>query len=138
MAGAERPRPKIGVLIWLVHARPWALAIDWRAAYGRAWQPLTMRVWRDGVTRARIGAGTAWDMTREILRDPGTHSYAALAGWTHMPGQAEQVAWALGDHKRGEMPPWQSQDPLASRRAQPRSRQLEDRERLKRLWHIND
>ena len=103
------------------------------------WHPVTFDAWTRGA-EPNLDWGTAWELTREILRDRESHSFAALAGWAYIPSGAERAAWDL--MSRGKYRPWtdRAQDiirpphqiTLLSKR------QREDREKLKRIFHIED
>lgn len=99
---------------------------------------MTMRRWRAGEPADDVGAAEAWEMTREILRDPRSHSYAAVAGWNQIPRDADILAWAVTAAKNHGKAPWEGIDPLRREHPHPRARQLADRDRLREMWGIKD
>lgn len=80
-------------------------------------------------------------MTRVILADRSSHSFAALAGWTYAPTGAERALWDL-NAGRAKYRPWtdKARDPLRPPHqvSMMSESQREDRERLKRFFHIED
>lgn len=97
-----------------------------------------MGAWRAGEAPVDVGAAVAWEMTREILRDPRTHSYAAIAGWNTIPRDADILTWAVSAAQSHGRPPWTGIDPLRREHPHPRARQLADRDRLRDMWNIHD
>ena len=93
-----------------------------------------------------MGVGLAWELTREILRDHTSNSYAALAGWSYTPTGAEIALWdGLEMEKRVRRRGWRPwkdvPDPL---RAKPmedprrRAERLRRRQRLRERYHITE
>lgn len=121
---------------------------DWIQSYGTLYRPLTLTEWlrSDGKpTRRAIGWGRAWALTREILKNHYSHSYASLAGWSYIPAPEEVAMWDQAEAdkrlKRRGWRPWL--DPRSSqfgsgKPQRPRSEVLKDRERLKARFHIQD
>ena len=133
-----RTGPKSACLAQLWNRHRAELAYDWIRAYGRIYRPVRFDEWLEG-QRPRTDWGLAWELTREILKDRTSHSWAALNGMTYAPGDAEQAAWLqVPPRKR----PWSDHvnDPLRppARTHGLTRRQREDRERLKRYFHIED
>lgn len=96
--------PKSLILIDLCLNHPAAIQYDWIAAWGR---PLDL---------THQPLYEAWPMCREILKNHDTsHAYAALAGMSYLPGQAEQLIHALNQtRQRRTTPAWMKPDPLTS------------------------
>ncbi|KFI92433.1 hypothetical protein BISA_0833 [Bifidobacterium saguini DSM 23967] len=97
--------------------------------------------------KANISLGKAWRLTREILKDHRSHSYAALAGWSYIPSDGEIALWDRmeleGRLKRRGWRPWADRhnDPFAPvhvETRETRERRLERRSRLKQRYHITD
>lgn len=89
----------------------------------------------------------AWRMTREILKDHTSHSWAAFNGWTYTPTAAEQALWDRleleGRLKRKNWRPWTDprNDPFGTRRTETRAEhaaRLERRHRLNQRFHITE
>ena len=87
----------------------------------------------------------AWELTRELLRDHTSHSFAALAGWAYAPTGAEIALWDRyeleGRLRRPGWRPWleRRNDPL--RPAEPetaRRERLARRRRLNAFYHITE
>lgn len=119
--------------------------------WGRVYRPFTLDRWlnapRDAKPRANVGFGRAWRMTREILRERTSHSYAALAGWTYIPTGAEAALWDRFDlEKRLQRKGWRpwadkSRDPFREERmetAARRGERMRRRRRLRERYHITD
>lgn len=90
--------------------------------------------------------GRAWGLTREILRDRTSNSFAALAGWYYIPTGAEIALWDQmeleGRLKRKGYRPWADSrsDFLGlpnPETGEQRRERLERRDRLKDRYHIH-
>lgn len=44
------------------------------------------------VIRREIPLGRAWALTRELLRDPDSHTFASVQGWAFVPGPEARAA----------------------------------------------
>lgn len=93
-----------------------------------------------------MGFGKAWGLTREILRDRTSNSFAALAGWSYIPTGAEIALWDQmeleGRLKRKGYRPWADSrsDFLESpnpETGEQRRERLKRRDRLKDRYHIH-
>jgi len=79
-------------------------------------------------------------LTREILKDHTSHSWMALQNAVYTPSAAEQAIWMTAPERQKR--PWfdHAHDPL--RTPTPTHnltrRQRDDRERLKKIFHITD
>lgn len=97
--------------------------------------------------RASMSLGRAWMLTREILKDHTSNSFASLAGWAYVPTGAEIALWDMmeleGRLKRKGYRPWADprndflREPNLETSSQRRER-LERRSRLKKRFHIDD
>lgn len=87
-----------------------ALAYDFRTILGL---PLHL------VTSRRMRWAEAWGYVSELLRDPRTHTYAAIQGWSYVPSAAEVAGmdqiemWANAKRARNTVPirldrPWET------------------------------
>ncbi|PJM72332.1 hypothetical protein CS006_10365 [Bifidobacterium primatium] len=94
-----------------------------------------------------MGYQLAWELTRELLRDHTSASYAALAGWAYTPTGAETAMWDRleleGLLKKRGYRPWKDRrnDTLRAHRLEdPRKRRerLARRQRLKDRYHITE
>ena len=91
-----------------------ALTADWLTRYRRVWKPCHLDVWLDAPTGRKPSGNldyeSAWALTREILRDHTSNSFAALAGWSYTPTGAEIALWDQmeleGRLKRKGYRPW--------------------------------
>ena len=101
-----RHGPKILTLLHLWWTRRPSLQHDWRAAWGRFWDPAT------------VPAYAAWPMLREILMDRSSHSFAALAGWAFIPDPADKWIHAVNQSQSRlrRKAPWEVADPWAPER----------------------
>lgn len=88
----------------------------------------------------------SWRLTREILRDHTSNSFAALAGWSYTPTGAEIALWDQmeleGRLKRKGYRPWTDHrtnwfDPPKQETAKARQARLERRRRLQDTYHID-
>ncbi|WP_133124814.1 hypothetical protein [Bifidobacterium margollesii] len=146
----QRPRPKTAVLLTLHQNHHGALAADWLNRYHLIWKPIGLPAWlnapHDAKPRGNIGIGLAWELTREILRDHTSSSFAALAGWSYTPTGSEIAMWDRMDMekrlRRHGWRPWKNQpDPL---RAKPmedprvRAERLRRRRLLRERFHITE
>lgn len=108
------PRPKIVYLLILHQQHHSALTADWLTRYRRVWKPCHLDVWLDAPTGRKPSGNldyeSAWALTREILRDHTSNSFAALAGWSYTPTGAEIALWDQmeleGRLKRKGYRPW--------------------------------
>ena len=131
------PKSVFLCILWRHHRT--ALAYDWIKAYGRIYKPLGFHEWLQG-QRPTIDWGLAWNLTKEILKDHTSHSYMALLNAVYVPSGAEQAAWLFaGQHEKR---PWfDTKYDLLRQPAHVHNltaKQREDRERLKRFFHIED
>jgi hypothetical protein len=108
------PRPKIVYLLILHQQHHSALTADWLTRYRRVWKPCHLNAWLDAPTGRKPSGNldyeSAWALTREILRDHTSNSFAALAGWSYTPTGAEIALWDQmeleGRLKRKGYRPW--------------------------------
>lgn len=104
----HRPKSLILILLWQEHRA--ALQYDWIHAWNK---PLDLKT---------FPLYAAWPMCREILRHHDTNTYAALAGWSHIPDPADKYMHALNQsaskHHKAKAP-WERADPLAGPNATP-------------------
>ncbi len=74
-----------------------ALTADWLTRYRRVWKPCHLNAWLDAPAGRKPSGNldyeSAWALTREILRDHTSNSFAALAGWSYTPTGAEIALW---------------------------------------------
>lgn len=117
MGGRVRHRPKILTLLHLWYTRRAALQYDWHAAWGRFWNPKT------------LPAYAAWPMLQEILMDHSSHSFAALAGWSHIPDTADRIIHALdaGPSRLRRKPTWERPGPFDTTPSAHATRRRDDR-----------
>ena len=99
-----------------------------------------MEQWSRG-EHPTVDWGCAWAMTRVILTDRGSYSFAALSGWTYAPSGTEQALWDI-NAGRAKYRPWTDRvhDPLRPPHqvSMLSESQRADREKLKRFFHIED
>lgn len=151
MGGRQRYRPKSIYLLILQQDHRAALTADWLARYNRTWQPITYDTWLDAPKShkpvSNIAYGTAWALTRELLRDRTSNSYAALVGYAYIPTGAETALWDQyeleGRLKQKGFRPWLSKhnDPFSEPKTESREtheRRVEQRRRINELFHIDD
>ncbi|TXK17408.1 hypothetical protein [Homoserinibacter sp. GY 40078] len=81
----ERVRPFSRVLPALIRWHRAALRYDLA--------PLGVRV--EDFTSERCSWNEFWDYVSEILREPSSHLFSALAGDKYVPHPAERAAWAV-------------------------------------------
>lgn len=75
MARSRAGQPgKIAALIRLVNEHESAIEYDWRVRFGLPF---------GAVFTGDVTWGEAWSLTSELLRDPGSHLAAAVAGWDY-------------------------------------------------------
>ena len=88
---------------------------------------------------------SAWALTREILRDHTSNSFAALAGWSYTPTGAEIALWDQmeleGRLKRKGYRPWADRRTDMFRRANTETHadyeaRMARRKRLNDHYHI--
>lgn len=135
MGGALAPGPLSAGLWGLIAAHRSALEYDWRSKCGL---PLA------ALFRREVSWGEAWDLTRELLRDPDSHVTASLAGWAYVPGPVERVntslfeAWVNSQRGHNKTPwraprPWEKAAPSLPKR--PAKADAERRARLDALLY---
>ena len=82
--------------------------------YRRVWKPCHLNAWLDAPAGRKPSGNldyeSAWALTREILRDHTSNSFAVLAGWSYTPTGAEIALWDQmeleGRLKRKGYRPW--------------------------------
>jgi hypothetical protein len=138
-------RPKSVHLILLLQTHRGALDHDWLKNYQRTYRPIHLEQWLDAPLTskptANIDYGTAWQLTRELLRDHTSSSYAALANWSYTPTGAEISLWDWfeleGRLKRRGWRPWT--DPRTDQFRQARQETDQERKaRMERRHHLNE
>lgn len=135
--------------LWRNHRE--ALDADWLRTYSTMYRPVSFERWLDAPKgakpRANVGFGRAWALTREILKDHTSHSYAALAGFAYIPTGEETAMWDRyeleGRLKRKGWRPWTDRraDPFRSARMEStgeHEQRMERRSRLRQRFHITD
>ncbi|MDK6350059.1 hypothetical protein [Bifidobacterium scardovii] len=158
---AERNRTRLGrtirtgpksaylIVLWQNHRE--ALESDWLNRYHTIWRPIRLDAWLDAPNghkpRASLSLGKAWKLTRQILRDHTSDSYAALAGWSYTPTGEELAMWDRleleGRLKRRGWRPWTDKraDQFGATRQQSpaeRAQRMRRRHRLNQRFHISE
>ncbi|MEE8739047.1 MAG: hypothetical protein SOI66_09110 [Bifidobacterium sp.] len=140
-----RPRPKSIHLLILLQTHRGALDHDWLKNYQRTYRPIRLEQWLDAPRNrkpaARTTYGDAWQLTREILRDHTSASYAALADWSYTPTGAEISLWDQfeleGRLKRRGWRPWTDRRTDQFRRTKQET-DSEHQARMQRRRHLNE
>lgn len=127
--------PQAAGLWGLIATHRSALEYDWRTRFGFGLSRFLSREmsWRE-----------AWVLTSEILRDPDSHTAAAIAGWAFVPGSVQRVgtdvfeAYINANRGKNTTPfraqrPWTKASPKAAGRVSDEDR--EQRARLDRLLY---
>lgn len=125
-------------MLYLIHEHQVALYTDWHATYGIRLHTYSMQDWRDG-EHSCMSNLLMWQMTREILKNHQSHSFAAIAGYSWIPTDADLIAWALSDHKQTDAPPWCASDPIGNHAMRPtQAQQQVDRAKLQAMFNIKE
>lgn len=124
-------------MLYLLQAEPVALYADWFATYGTGFYSYTLQDWRQG-KHSSMSWLLMWQMVREILKNHRSHSYAALAGYSYIPTDADIILWALADNK-DKRPPWMGMNQFGDRAIHAsQAKQQEDRAKLQAAFNIKE
>lgn len=125
-------------MLYLLHEHPAALYADWHTTYGMRLHAYTMQDWRNDA-HSDMSNLLMWHMTREILKNHHSHSFAAIAGYSWIPTDADVISWALSAHTQTDMPPWCSTDPIGNHAMRPtQAQQRADRAKLQAMFNIKE
>ena len=116
--------------------------------FGHTYTPLTYKQWslNPHAQYRGVSFGQAWELTKEILKDHLSHSYATLAKFAYVPTAAEMALWdelAMKKQlrKRNYRPWMDKQNNLFKPTHNPHYLTAKDREaraKLKEIYHIKD